>query len=95
MVQVVWKPCAMAHCQICNKTLRNVMFNYRQECRECRDARKRLRREGVSLRAIKAYLKTTGLKLEPMTVDVVKTEDRSDGTVVEFRTKPSNGSKSG
>ena len=35
-------------------------FAYRHECGDCREARKQLKRDGVSLRAIKAYLLTIG-----------------------------------
>lgn len=48
-------------CQICEKYKKNGdFFAYRYECRECRAARKKLKKEGVSLKAVKAYLLAIG-----------------------------------
>ena len=77
----------MPKCQICNKTTENVMFNYRQECRSCRKARKQLQKDGASLRGIKNYLKATGLQLELAAPAVLA--EVSNENVVEFRSKPS------
>ena len=47
-------------CQICGEPRRDVFRAYRYECAECRSARKALKKGGVSLREIKAYLIATG-----------------------------------
>ena len=51
----------MTLCQICEKHKKNGdFFAYRYECSECRAARKKLKKEGVSLKALKAYLLAIG-----------------------------------
>lgn len=65
------------------------MFNYRQECRNCRKARKQLQKEGASLRGIKNYLKATGLQLERAAPDLLAEVEMSNQNVVEFRSKSS------
>ncbi|MBL6691255.1 MAG: hypothetical protein ISP91_12770 [Pseudomonadales bacterium] len=77
----------MVHCQICNKPIQSVVYNYRQECRSCRDARKQLKKDGVSLREIKNYLKATGLQPDQVAARVMAEVEVEDGKVVKFRSK--------
>lgn len=62
----------MFHCQICNAFKEARGFNaYKRECRDCRRARRKLIKDGVSLKAMKTYLAEVGIKADFPVVDNV------------------------
>ncbi len=51
----------MWQCQVCEEFRDDEnFFAYRYECTDCREARKKLKRDGVTFKAIKEFLKATG-----------------------------------
>lgn len=57
-------------CQICDTFKEARGFtSYKHECKECRRARRKLAKEGVSLSAMKEYLAAVGIKTDFPVVD--------------------------